>query len=78
LRQLIDNHVAALERIEQKLSIDHCTAVDLFQPIFKRKITKGEYGLALAEAVGHLNYFRVRDRVNCSIREDGALLFKLK
>ena len=78
LRQLIDNHVSALERIEQKLSVDECTAVDLFQSIFKRKITDSEYGLALAEAVGHLNYFRVRNMVNYSIRDDGAKLFKLK
>ena len=78
LRQLIDNHVSAIERIEQKLSVDQCTAVDLFQPIFKRKISQSEYGLALAEAVGHLNYFRVRNMVNCSVRDDGALLFKLK
>ena len=78
LRQLIDNHVSALKRIEQKLSVVQCTAVDLFDPIFKRKINQSEYGLALAEAVGHLNYFRVRNMVTYSVRYDGALLFKLK
>ena len=78
LRQLIDNHVSALERIEKKLSVDQCTAVDLFQSLFKRKISESEYDLALAEAVGHLNYFRVRNMVDCSVRSDGALLFKLK
>jgi glyoxylase-like metal-dependent hydrolase (beta-lactamase superfamily II) len=78
LRQLIDNHVSALDRIEKRLSGSHCTAVDLFKPIFKRNINQSEYGLALAEAVGHLNYFRVRNMVNKSIRNDGALLFKLK
>ena len=78
LRQLIDNHVSALERIEQKLSVRHSTAVDLFQPIFRRKIHPHEYGLALAESVGHINYFRFRNMVDCSVRGDGALLFKLK
>ena len=78
LRQLVDNHVSALARIEDKLSLEYCTAVDLFQPIFKRKINQSEYGLALAEAVGHLNYFRTREMVTSSVRHDGALLFKLK
>ena len=78
LRQLIDNHVSALDRIEYELSLGECTAVDLFQPIFKRKINQSEYGLALAEAVGHLNYFRAREMVTVSVRDDGALLFQLK
>ena len=78
LRQLIDNHISALGRIEKALSVGPCTAVDLFEPIFKRKITHGEYGLALAEAVGHVNYFRARNKVTHTVREDGALLFRLK
>ena len=78
LRQLIDNHRAALGRIERKLMEGSFTAVELFQPIFKKEIKKSEYGLALAEAVGHLNYFRARNLVNTSVRKDGAILFKLK
>ena len=78
LRQLIDNHLSALNRIEEKLKEGHFTAVDMFHPIFKRNIDETEYGLALAEAVGHLNYFRVRNLVDTSVREDGALLFTLK
>ncbi len=78
LRQLIDNHLSALNRMEEKLKEGHFTAVDMFHPIFKRNIDETEYGLALAEAVGHLNYFRVRNLVDTSVREDGALLFTLK
>ena len=78
LKQLIDNHVQAIERIKNKLSKEECTAVDLFHPIFKRKISSKEYGLALAEAVGHINYFRVRNMVSSFKRKDGALLFKMK
>ena len=78
LKQLIDNHRAALSRIEEKLMEGSFTAVDLFQSIFKREIKSSEYVLALGEAVGHLNYFRARNLVNTSIRDDGAILFKLK
>lgn len=78
LQQLIDNHISALNRIRKKLSRGRYTAVDLFKPIFKREIRENEYALALAEAVGHLNYFRARNMVETSIREDGAILFRLK
>ena len=78
LNQLIENHVAALNRIEEKLAKESFTTVELFQSIFKREIKDDEYGLALAEAVGHINYFRKRNLVKSSTREDGALLFKLK
>ena len=78
LRQLIDNHLSALNRIEKKLTQGSFTAVDLFEPIFKKEINKNEYGLALAEAVGHVNYFRERNCLEVSQRDDGALLFKMK
>ncbi len=77
LKQLIDNHVQAIERIEKKLLTRDCTAVDLFEPIFRRNISEQEYGLALAEAVGHINYFRARNMVTSLTRADGALLFKI-
>ena len=78
LKQLIDNHTSALTRIEKKLAKGSCTSVELFQTIFKREINESEYGLALAEAVGHINYFRARNLVDCSTRKDGALVFKLR
>ena len=78
LEQLIDNHRAALARIQKKLMEGRFTAVELFHPIFKKEIKNSEYGLALGEAVGHLNYFRARNLVTTSTREDGAILFKLK
>ena len=78
LEQLIENHRLALKRIEKKLLKGSFTAVELFHTIYKREISDHEYGLALAEAVGHINYFRVRNLVESSIRSDGAVLFKLK
>lgn len=55
LSQLIDNHHGALKRLRAFLS-EPRTAVDCFAPIFKRSIGEGEYGLALVEAVAHLNH----------------------
>ena len=78
LKQLIENHIQALDRIENELSKRKCTAVDLFHVIFRRQIDKSEYGLALAEAVGHINYFRNRNMVSCTKRHDGAILFCMK
>ena len=78
LKQLIDNHLSALDRVEKTLAEGSFSAVDLFKPIFNRKIKDTEYGLALAEAVGHLNYFRHRNLLEGSVRNDGALLFTLK
>ena len=78
LVQLLENHLQALERIETLLSRKPSTAVDLFYTLFKRNIKISEYGLALAEAVGHINYLKARDKLKWRIRCDGAFLYSLK
>ncbi len=78
LSQLIENHSQVLGRIEKFLSNNPSTAVELFEPIFRRSIKTSEYGLALAEAVGHINYFRVRNRLLWRTRSDGAVLYSLR
>lgn len=55
MRQLIDNHHFALDRLLGFLDTPH-TAAECFKPLFKRKIDDGEYTLALNEAIGHLNH----------------------
>ena len=55
LRQLRENHERALDRLRAYLAAPH-TATECFEPIFGRAIRKPEYGLALAEAVAHLNH----------------------
>lgn len=55
LSQMIDNHEGALARLLQHLDKPR-TAVDCFPTLFKRPIGEGEYGLALVEAVAHLNH----------------------
>lgn len=75
MRQLIDNHHSALRRLEQFLSAPH-TAGECFPPLFKREIKGGEYGLALVEAVGHLNHLLHEGRAIRTMREDGAWVWK--
>lgn len=75
LRQLIDNHHGALKRLEARLK-DPATACDCFMALFKREITGGEYGLAMVEAVAHLNHLLQAGRVKRWRRDDGAWLWQ--
>ena len=75
MRQLIDNHHSALRRLEEFLSDPH-TAGECFPPLFKREIKGGEYGLALVEAVGHLNHLLHEGRATRTKREDGAWVWR--
>ncbi|GHF04712.1 MBL fold hydrolase [Aliiroseovarius zhejiangensis] len=75
MRQLIANHHGALDRLEAFLETPH-VAGDCFPPLFKREISGGEYGLALVEAVGHLNHLLHEGRVTRTRRADGAWLWQ--
>ena len=75
MRQLAENHHGALERLERHLDRPR-TAVECFAPIFKRTIDEGIYGLALVEAVAHLNHLLHLGRVTRTRREDGAWLWR--
>jgi glyoxylase-like metal-dependent hydrolase (beta-lactamase superfamily II) len=55
LTQMIENHHGALERLLAHLA-EPRTAAQCFAPLFKREIGEAEYGLALVEAVAHLNH----------------------
>lgn len=62
LQQLIDNHNNALPRLLEHLKTPR-TAVGCFEILYKRKIGKGEYGLALVEAVAHLNHLLIAGKI---------------
>ncbi|WP_208350581.1 MBL fold metallo-hydrolase [Pseudaestuariivita rosea] len=74
MRQLIDNHHGALRRLEDFLSTPK-TAAECFPALFKRQISGPEYGLALVEAVAHLNHLLRLDRVSRKRSDDGAWLW---
>ncbi|KGJ03146.1 Glyoxylase, beta-lactamase superfamily II [Paracoccus halophilus] len=63
LRQLAENQRAALERIITGLRQGPRSAVGCFDLLYRRKIAKPEFGLALAEAVGHINHLHAAGRV---------------
>jgi glyoxylase-like metal-dependent hydrolase (beta-lactamase superfamily II) len=52
------------------------TAVDCFAALYGRPIGAGEYGLALAEAVAHLNRLRARGLAAAAPGPDGARLWR--
>ncbi|MBK0400759.1 MBL fold metallo-hydrolase [Limibaculum sp. M0105] len=76
LRQLIDNHEHALARILAALERRACTATELFPEIFKREIREREFGLALVEAVAHVNHLLHAGRVSRYADEDGAWRYR--
>lgn len=75
MRQLIDNHHKALDRLLHFLVTPH-SAAQCFQPLFKRNIGAGEYGLALVEAVGHVNHLHALGKITRSRGENGAWLWQ--
>ncbi|MEY8837710.1 MBL fold metallo-hydrolase [Cribrihabitans sp. XS_ASV171] len=77
MRQLIENHHHALDRLLAYLDTPK-TAADCFAPLFKRTIGEGEYGLALVEAVAHVNHLYHIGAVTRTRREDGAWLYQRK
>lgn len=76
LRQLSDNQRAALDRVAQALRAEPLSAVGCFPALYRRPIGKAEFGLALAEAVGHINHLRATGRVwQAGTSESGAALW---
>ena len=75
MHQLIENHHGGLRRLLDHLDTPK-TAVECFAPLFKRTIDGGTYGLALAEAVAHLNHLFQKGQVTRHQRDDGAWLWQ--
>jgi glyoxylase-like metal-dependent hydrolase (beta-lactamase superfamily II) len=77
LGQLIDNHHGALDRLRDHLSAGPRSAAECFAPLFKRNIDAASYGLALVEAVAHLNHLLALGAVTRQRRADGAWAYRL-
>ena len=71
LVQMVENHLSALDRLRAHLARPR-SAAECFAPLFQRPIGPAEYGLALVEAVAHLNHLLLRGEVSRVLREDGA------
>ncbi|PYG26867.1 MBL fold metallo-hydrolase [Pelagimonas varians] len=75
MRQLIDNHHGALERLLDHLDTPK-SAGECFMPLFKRNISGGEYGLALVESMAHCLHLWHEGRATRTLRSDGAWVFQ--
>jgi hypothetical protein len=51
------------------------TAVGCFEILYKRKIGKEEYGLALVEAVAHLNHLFIAGKINRRMNEHNVWIW---
>lgn len=77
MQQLRDNHIGALDRLRTFLT-EPRTAADCFPLLFKRKIDRGTYGLALVEAIAHLNHLLHAGEITRWRRTDEAWLWQIK
>jgi len=77
MRQLIDNHHGALERLLNHLDSPK-PASSCFACLFKRKIDEDVYGLALVEAVAHVMHLYHAGQVSRVKGADGAWLYQRK
>jgi glyoxylase-like metal-dependent hydrolase (beta-lactamase superfamily II) len=78
LGQLAQNHHGALARLQALLTERPLTAVECFPTLYRREIGDGEYGLATAEAVAHLNRLRADGRAEAVEDAEGALRFRTR
>jgi glyoxylase-like metal-dependent hydrolase (beta-lactamase superfamily II) len=77
LAQMTENHQSALRRLRAHLS-EPRRASDCFVPLFKRQIGSAEYGLALVEAVAHLNHLTASGQAAREMGADGAWLWRAR
>ena len=77
LKQMAANHAHALDRLRAHLAVPS-SAVGCFAALFQRDINAAEYGLALVEAVAHLNYLLRRGEVLRSMGQDGAWIWGIR
>ncbi len=71
LIQMAENHETALSRLLNHLATPR-TAAQCFPALFRRDIGPDSFGLALVEAVAHLNYLLKRGQVSRFLAPDGA------
>ena len=75
LHQLIENHHSGLRRLLEFVE-EPKTAVGCFPMLFKRKIEGGNYGLAMVEAIAHLNHLYLAGKVSKTANDDGIWIWQ--
>lgn len=77
LTQMVENHLGALDRLRAFLAGEQ-TAHDCLPVLFKREIGASEYGLALVEAVAHLNHLFQRGEVARRLGPSGEWRWRIE
>jgi glyoxylase-like metal-dependent hydrolase (beta-lactamase superfamily II) len=75
LAQMEENHRTALDRLLEHLATPR-RATDCFAPLFRREIGEEQFGLALVEAVAHLNHLLRQARISRSLDGEGAWIWR--
>lgn len=75
LRQMVENHESALDRLRSRLVVPHL-ATACFPALFRREIGPAIFGLALVETVAHLNHLLHRGEVTRQLSPQGAWLWQ--
>ncbi|WP_424932607.1 MBL fold metallo-hydrolase [Amaricoccus macauensis] len=74
LQELIDHETENAEKLLAALRTPR-SACDCFDVLYGRRIGKSEYGLALVEAVAHMNHLHGRGLVSREMSPEGVWLF---
>ena len=75
IAELQAEHATALDRLQSHLATPR-HATDCFPALFRREIGPGEFGLALAETLAHLNHLVARQRASRCLDASGAWLWQ--
>jgi glyoxylase-like metal-dependent hydrolase (beta-lactamase superfamily II) len=75
LAEMIRGHAEALDHLRAALRTGPLTAWEAFAPLYQRAIPPPEQGLALVEAVAHLNHLRGLGQAVAEDRPDGRRLW---
>jgi glyoxylase-like metal-dependent hydrolase (beta-lactamase superfamily II) len=76
LAELARHQEEGLDRLASYIAASPRTAAECFETLFGRRIPEAIWGLALAEAVGHLNHLRATGRATRERGPDGAWLWR--
>ena len=72
---MVENHELAFNRLVNFLEKPH-TAEECFNTLFGKSIQKSEYGLALVEAVAHVNFLYLEGTVSRVLDKNGAFRYQ--
>ncbi|WP_108259161.1 MBL fold metallo-hydrolase [Mangrovicoccus ximenensis] len=77
LQAMVSSHRRALDRLRAHLAVPR-SAAECFPVLYRRQISAADYGLALVEAIAHVNYLNAAGEISGELRGDGAIAWKMR